>query len=141
MFILTPSLFFYRWTDTDKDPYSAHRGFFFSHIGWTLIDRPKSRLGYADMTDLNADPLVRFQDKYYYLFALFFGVVLSTVVAGLGWNDYRVSFGLIGGYVPHLLTRLLLGRLLLCNDYSHVLYASFHLLRQQPCPYHGGDTL
>jgi stearoyl-CoA desaturase (delta-9 desaturase) len=90
MVILTP-LSFDRWTDTDKDPYSAHRGFFFSHIGWTLIDRPKSRLGYADMTDLNADPLVRFQDKYYYLFALFFGVVLSTVVAGLGWSDYRVS--------------------------------------------------
>ena len=49
----------HRWTDSDKDPYAATRGFFFSHIGWMLIHRPKGRIGYADTADLKKDPLVQ----------------------------------------------------------------------------------
>lgn len=81
-----------RWTDTDKDPYSAHRGFFFSHLGWMLISRPKNRIGYADVADLKADPVVAFQHKYYPWFALGMGFLFPTLVAGLGWGDYRVKY-------------------------------------------------
>ncbi|KAI9319422.1 delta-9 desaturase [Dichotomocladium elegans] len=82
----------HRWTDTDKDPYCAHRGFFFSHFGWMLVNRPKSRIGYADVADLKADPILHFQHKNYPLFALFFGFVLPTLVAGLGWGDFKGGF-------------------------------------------------
>ncbi|KAI7855985.1 delta-9 desaturase [Circinella umbellata] len=82
----------HRWTDTDKDPYSAHRGFFFSHIGWMLVQRPKNRIGYADVADLKANPIVAFQHKYYPYFALGMGFLFPTLVAGLGWGDFR------GGY-------------------------------------------
>lgn len=82
----------HRYTDTDKDPYSAHRGLFYSHIGWMLINRPKSCIGYADVADLDADPIVRWQHKYYPFIALFMGFVFPTLVAGLGWGDWR------GGY-------------------------------------------
>ncbi|KAI8141452.1 delta-9 desaturase [Fennellomyces sp. T-0311] len=82
----------HRWTDTDKDPYSAHRGFFFSHLGWMLIQRPKNRIGYADVSDLKADHIVAFQHKYYPYFALGMGFLFPTLVAGLGWGDFR------GGY-------------------------------------------
>ncbi|KAI9274341.1 delta-9 desaturase [Phascolomyces articulosus] len=82
----------HRWTDTDKDPYSAHRGFFFSHLGWMLVSRPKNRIGYADVADLKADPIVAFQHKYYPYFALGMGFLFPTLVAGLGWGDFR------GGY-------------------------------------------
>ena len=27
----------HRYTDTALDPYNAHEGFFFSHIGWMLV--------------------------------------------------------------------------------------------------------
>ncbi|KAG0173613.1 hypothetical protein DFQ28_008253 [Apophysomyces sp. BC1034] len=82
----------HRWTDTDKDPYSAHRGFFFAHFGWMLVSRPKNRIGYADVADLKADPVVAFQHKHYPYFALIMGFIFPTLVAGLGWGDYR------GGY-------------------------------------------
>ncbi|KAI9307058.1 delta-9 desaturase [Cunninghamella echinulata] len=90
----------HRWTDTDKDPYSAHRGFFFSHFGWMLVSRPKNRIGYADVADLKADPLIQFQHKYYVWFALFFGFIFPTLVAGLGWGDFR------GGYFYAAIVRL-----------------------------------
>jgi stearoyl-CoA desaturase (delta-9 desaturase) len=80
-----------RWTDTDKDPYSAHRGFFFSHFGWMLVDRPKNRIGYADVADLKSDPIIQFQHAHYLWFALFFGFLFPTLVAGLGWGDFRVK--------------------------------------------------
>ena len=80
----------HRWTDTDKDPYSAHRGLLFSHIFWTIIKRPKSRIGYADASDLKSDPIVAFQHKYYFYFALGMGFLFPTLVAGFGWNDFRV---------------------------------------------------
>ncbi|KAI8090662.1 delta-9 desaturase [Thamnidium elegans] len=82
----------HRWTDTDKDPYSAHRGFFFSHFGWMLVNRPKNRIGYADVADLKADPVVAFQHKFYPFFALGMGFIFPTLVAGFGWGDFR------GGY-------------------------------------------
>jgi stearoyl-CoA desaturase (delta-9 desaturase) len=82
----------HRWTDTDKDPYCAHRGFFFSHFGWMLVQRPKNRIGYADVADLKADHVVAFQHKYYPYFALGMGFIFPTLVAGLGWGDFR------GGY-------------------------------------------
>jgi stearoyl-CoA desaturase (delta-9 desaturase) len=81
----------HRWTDTDKDPYSAHRGFFFSHIGWMLVKRPNNRIGYADVADLKADSVVAFQHKFYPYFALGMGFLFPTLVAGLGWGDFRVS--------------------------------------------------
>ncbi|KAI9014494.1 stearoyl-CoA desaturase [Phycomyces nitens] len=82
----------HRWTDTDKDPYCAHRGFFFSHLGWMLVTRPRSRIGYADVADLKADKILNFQHRFYPYLALFMGFIFPTLVAGLGWGDYR------GGY-------------------------------------------
>ena len=28
----------HKYSDTDKDPHNINRGFFYSHIGWLLID-------------------------------------------------------------------------------------------------------
>ncbi|KAG1249525.1 hypothetical protein G6F68_013278 [Rhizopus microsporus] len=85
----------HRWTDTDKDPYSAHRGFFFSHFGWMLVKRPNNRIGYADVADLKADSVVAFQHRLYPYFALGMGFLFPTLVAGLGWGDFRVKLPLM----------------------------------------------
>lgn len=86
----------HRWTDSDKDPYAAPRGFFFSHIGWMLINRPKNRIGYADTADLKADPLVRFQHRNYIYFAVFMAFIFPSLVAGFCWGDFKGGFVFAG---------------------------------------------
>lgn len=57
-----------------------------------LVNRPNTRIGFADTADLKADPIVKIQQKHYPWFALVMGFIFPTLVAGLGWGDYR------GGY-------------------------------------------
>ncbi|RHZ52158.1 hypothetical protein Glove_464g31 [Diversispora epigaea] len=76
----------HRFTDTDHDPYSAAKGLWFSHIGWIFSKPYYPRLKSVDASDLNADPVVVFQHKYYVPLALFTGLVLPTMVASL-WGD------------------------------------------------------
>ncbi|CAG8500050.1 14640_t:CDS:2 [Racocetra fulgida] len=80
------------WTDTELDPYNAHRGFFYSHLGWMLLKQNPYRIGRADISDLSADPLIMFQGKYYGVFALVLGFIFPTIVAGYGWGDWRGGF-------------------------------------------------
>ncbi|KAF9955781.1 hypothetical protein BGZ70_010124 [Mortierella alpina] len=91
----------HRWTDTEKDPYSAHRGVFYSHLGWLLIKRPGWKIGHADVDDLNKNPLVQWQHKHYLILVLLMGLVFPTAVAGLGWGDWR------GGYFYAAILRLI----------------------------------
>ncbi|KAJ3343856.1 hypothetical protein HDU93_005139 [Gonapodya sp. JEL0774] len=75
-----------------KDPYSARKGAFWSHMGWMLMnEKPKNR-GYVDITDLDRDPTVRFQHKLYLPIAIFAAFVFPTLVAGYGWGDWRGGF-------------------------------------------------
>jgi stearoyl-CoA desaturase (Delta-9 desaturase) len=53
--------------DVDEDPYSAKRGFWFSHIGWMLRDHPSGKVQKAlsNVPDLKRDPWLMFQHRYY----------------------------------------------------------------------------
>jgi len=52
--------------DFQKDPYSAKRGFWFSHIGWMLRDyKLNKELQYKNCRDLQNDPIVMWQHRYY----------------------------------------------------------------------------
>ncbi|CAG8471029.1 5448_t:CDS:2 [Ambispora leptoticha] len=82
----------HRYTDTDRDPYNAHRGLLYSHVGWMYLKQNPQRIGRSDISDLNADPLLSFQHRYYGLFALTFGVLFPMAVTGLGWGDWRGGF-------------------------------------------------
>jgi len=68
--------------DNERDPYSAKRGFWFSHIGWMLRNYPSSRTDLANVKDLKDDPLVAFQHRFYLPMTLAtnFGFVFLT-----GW--------------------------------------------------------
>jgi stearoyl-CoA desaturase (delta-9 desaturase) len=72
-------------TDADGDPYSIKRGFWWAHIGWVLRrnDRAGERSG---VRDLLADPLVRFQHRWYVPLAILFGAAVPTAV-GTAWRD------------------------------------------------------
>jgi len=82
----------HRYTDTEKDPYSAHHGFWWSHIGWMLFKQDPAKLGAAGIQDLLADPIIRWQHKHYPYIAMYMAFILPTCVAGFGWGDWRGGF-------------------------------------------------
>ena len=52
--------------DNDHDPYSAKRGFWYSHIGWMLREYQVHRYSdYSNCRDLQKDPIVVWQHKQY----------------------------------------------------------------------------
>ena len=68
--------------DIERDPYSAKKGFWYSHIGWMLRDYPSSQTDYKNVPDLLNDKLVMFQHNYY------IPLVLATnlgIPALVGW--------------------------------------------------------
>ena len=66
----------------DRDPYSAGRGLWFSHIGWMLRRYPSGETDFSNVRDLQRDPIVAFQHKYYYALAIGLNVLVPL---GLGW--------------------------------------------------------
>lgn len=65
----------HRFVDTEHDPYDSTRGFFYSHMGWMFQKPHYPRMKLIDASDLNADPVVRFQHRYFVplLFTLMYG--------------------------------------------------------------------
>ncbi|CAG8814094.1 17951_t:CDS:2, partial [Racocetra persica] len=104
----------HRFTDTEHDPYSAAKGFWFSHMGWIFRKPYYPRLKLVDATDLNADPLVVFQHKHYVILALSSGLLLPTCIAAT-WGDALGGF-LYGG----LFCRILVWHATFCiNSFAH----------------------
>jgi stearoyl-CoA desaturase (delta-9 desaturase) len=68
--------------DVDKDPYSAKRGFWFSHMGWILRNYPSGANDFSNARDLERDPIVMFQHRYYLLLVIGMNVAFPLA---LGW--------------------------------------------------------
>jgi stearoyl-CoA desaturase (delta-9 desaturase) len=82
----------HRYTDTELDPYNAHKGFLYSHIGWMMF-KPRRKPGVADVSDLTKSPVVRWQHRNYLWLLLLMAFVVPTFIPWLFWGDAR------GGYV------------------------------------------
>jgi stearoyl-CoA desaturase (Delta-9 desaturase) len=72
-------------TDHESDPYSISRGFWWAHIGWILFKRDWATRQ-SRVRDLQADPLLRLQHRFYLPLAILFGVVAPAAI-GLAWGD------------------------------------------------------
>ncbi|XP_014086170.1 acyl-CoA Delta-9 desaturase [Bactrocera oleae] len=60
----------HKFTDTNADPHNSGRGFFFAHMGWLMCKKHpdvRERGKTIDMSDILADPVVKFQKKLYFL--------------------------------------------------------------------------
>ena len=90
----------HRYTDTDLDPYNAHRGLLWSHIIWMIV-KPRRKPGVVDISDLSKNEVVRWQHRWYVWLILLMGFGVPTVIPGLLWGDWR------GGYVYAGAARLL----------------------------------
>ena len=101
----------HRFVDqNDKDPYSAKRGFWYSHIGWMLREYQAHRYtDYKNVADLQRDKIVNWQHQYYLTLVLLtnFGIPL---IVGFILNDIWASLLLVGFLrlvVSHHLTFLI----------------------------------
>lgn len=82
----------HRYTDTPKDPYNAHAGFWFAHLGWMLMKPDPQYKAFADIRDLKSRFMVQIQHKYYAFFGPFMAFVFPCLFAGMMWGDYRGGF-------------------------------------------------
>ncbi|MEE2024237.1 MULTISPECIES: acyl-CoA desaturase [Alkalimonas] len=106
--------------DNDKDPYSAKRGFWFSHIGWMLRDyQGPDHYTYDNVRDLQKNKILRFQHKHYLALALItnFGIPI-----GLG-----LLFGNLWGMI--LLVGVL--RLVLSHHFTFFINSLAHIWGKQ----------
>jgi len=72
--------------DVDLDPYSARRGFWFSHIGWMLREYPSGRPDFSNIPDLKRDPMLALQHRYYVPLALATNIGLPLIL-GILFHD------------------------------------------------------
>ncbi len=75
----------HRYTDSDQDPYSIKKGFWYAHMGWLFV-LDTSKRDFINVDDLTADPLVRFQHRFFVPIAAIMGFLLPLAIACL-WGD------------------------------------------------------
>lgn len=95
----------HKYSDTDADPHNTRRGFFFAHMGWLFRkEHPdvslKERL--YDYSDLERDPVVMFQHKYYYFLYLMMSVIVPIGVQMLIAGDTIVNAFLLSVVMRNL---------------------------------------
>ena len=111
----------HRFVDNnDKDPYSAGRGFWFSHIGWILRNYKSSTEDYSNVKDLMKDPIVVWQKKHYLSLLLIMNICLP---AFLGFIHGDIIAGiLLGGLL----------RLVLSQHVTYLINSIAHMWGRQP---------
>lgn len=97
----------HRYTDTDKDPYSIKKGFWYAHITWLFYNRGyaegKPEIDFRKVADLWKDPFLRFQYRYFTVLAIVMGFVFPGLIALL-WNDFWggvLIAGLVRSVIVH----------------------------------------
>jgi len=68
--------------DDQRDPYSAGRGLWFSHMGWILREYRPQVDDFSNVPDILRDPVARWQHRYYVVIATFMNLGLPAL---LGW--------------------------------------------------------
>lgn len=77
----------HRYVDNNKkDPYSAKRGLWWSHMGWMLRHYPETEPDFSVIPDLQRDKIAMFQHKHYNAIALG-GNIFFPIALGLLFGD------------------------------------------------------
>jgi stearoyl-CoA desaturase (delta-9 desaturase) len=87
----------HRFVDTDADPYSIKKGFWFAHIGWMLNPQEYPANAEAYVRDLEKDKVVYYQHKYYLPISIFMAFFFPMLI---GWTMGSALGGLaVGGFL------------------------------------------
>lgn len=107
--------------DNDIDPYSAKRGFWFSHIGWMLREyQPHRYSDYGNVKDLKRDKIVMWQHNYYLPIMLFANFGITGFI---GWlNGDVLGMILIAGVL----------RLVVVHHVTFFINSLAHIWGRQP---------
>lgn len=81
--------------DDQRDPYSAGRGLWFSHMGWMLRDYETNAEDFSNARDLERDPIVAWQHKHYLALTTLMNVGLPLLL-GLALGDVVGTLLLVG---------------------------------------------
>ncbi len=75
----------HRFVDSDLDPYSIKKGFWWAHFGWMLFKETEHALTVAEPygRDLKRDSVVKFQHDHYVALAIGLGLLLPTIIGGV----------------------------------------------------------
>lgn len=112
----------HRHVDDDKqDPYSAGRGFWYSHIGWMLRDYDSDHDSqYKNCRDLKNDPIVMWQHRHY-----------MPLVLGLNFG-IPILLGLWHGDVLGMLLLAGAARLAISHHLTFFINSLAHIWGKQP---------
>ncbi|GLX83120.1 acyl-CoA desaturase [Thalassotalea eurytherma] len=106
--------------NNDKDPYSAKKGFWYSHIGWMLREYQASRYSnYDNVRDLQKDKIVMWQHKHY---------LLLTIAMNFG---VPIAFGLINGDLISAILLIGFLRLVLSHHTTFFINSLAHIWGKQ----------
>jgi len=103
----------HRFVDTDKDPYNANRGFWYTHILWNC-QRSEYTGDFTNVQDLFDDPILAWQHKYYWPLSIAFNLAIPIAI-GLYFGDIASMLlwaGLVRVVVGHHTTFLI-------NSWAH----------------------
>jgi len=105
--------------DTDEDPYSINKGFFYAHMGWIFL---KEEEQYKDKfpKDLTNDSLVMWQHKYYLPIAIISGLLLPAII-GLMMGSPIGGLAIAG-----------FARLVLVHHFTFFINSLCHVLGKRP---------
>ena len=102
----------HKHSETGADPHNATRGFFYAHIGWLWLKKPKEVVLAGkdmDFSDLLEDPVVRFQDKLDPWFNQYMCFLFPAQVCKYFWGEDMYLAFLVAG----------------CSRYIFVLHGTF----------------
>jgi stearoyl-CoA desaturase (delta-9 desaturase) len=111
--------FHHRHVDTDDDPYNAQEGFFYSHMGWVMVEGAKHD-DTSNVPDLWKDPILRWQHRH---------VVAIGTVVNLATT---IAFGLLTGRMLGMFVFALLLRLVLTQHFTFLINSAAHMWGSQP---------
>jgi len=80
----------HKYSETDADPHNATRGFFFAHVGWLLCKKHPEVISKGkglDLSDLENDPVLRFQKKHYMILMPIACFIVPTLIPVFLWGE------------------------------------------------------
>ncbi|MGK0181871.1 MAG: stearoyl-CoA desaturase (delta-9 desaturase) [Halioglobus sp.] len=77
------------FVDTDKDPYSIKKGFWYAHMWWLMDESPE--IEPKVVSDLLKNKMVAFQHRHYYKLMVFTNI-LAFLVTGWALGDFLGAF-------------------------------------------------
>ena len=70
-------------TDTENDPYSAAKGFWYSHMGWVMVEEENFQNDFSNVKDLQSSKIIMWQHRNIFLIGAISGIILPALIGFL----------------------------------------------------------